>query len=136
MPTEIISGLWIGDVNDSFDKNFLKDNHISIMINCTLNYGFPDLNLKKLRIPLSNNLTPGEDLVLLNKNKEKILDYIQENIELSNILVYCYDGILISPLIIAIFLIYKGNVSKDNIRSILKSKNQNISLDVDLSQFG
>ena len=50
------------------------------------------LDLKKLRIPLSNNLTPGEDLVLLNKNKEKILDYIQENIELSNILVYCYDG--------------------------------------------
>lgn len=136
MPTEIISGLWIGDVNDSFDKNFLKDNHISIMINCTLNYGFPDLDLKKLRIPLSNNLTPGEDLVLLNKNKEKILDYIKENIELSNILVYCYDGILISPLIIALFLIYKGNVSKDNIRSILKSKNQNISLDVDLSQFG
>lgn len=136
MPTEIISGLWIGDVNDSFDTNFLKDNHISIMINCTLNYGFPDLDLKKLRIPLSNNLTPGEDLVLLNKNKEKILDYIKENIELSNILVYCYDGILISPLIIALFLIYKGNVSKDNIRSILKSKNQNISLDVDLSQFG
>lgn len=136
MPTEIISGLWIGAVNDSFDKNFLKDNHISIMINCTSNYGFPDLDLKKLRIPLSNNLTPGEDLVLLNKNKEKILDYIKENIELSNILVYCYDGILISPLIIALFLIYKGNVSKDNIRSILKSKNQNISLDVDLSQFG
>ena len=73
------------------------------MINCTLNYGFPDLDLKKLRIPLSNNLTPGEDLVLLNKNKEKILDYIKENIELSNILVYCYDGILISPLIIVFF---------------------------------
>ena len=136
MPTEIISGLWIGDVNDSFDKMFIKDNNISIMINCTLNYGFPELNLKKLRIPLSSNLTPGEDLLLLNKNKEKILDYIEENHELSNILIYCYDGILISPLITALFLIYKGGVSKDNIRSILKSKNQNISLDVDLSQFG
>lgn len=136
MPTEIISGLWIGDVNDSFDKMFIKDNNISIMINCTLNYGFPELNLKRLRIPLSSNLTPGGDLLLLNKNKEKILDYIEENHELSNILIYCYDGILISPLITALFLIYKGGVSKDNIRSILKSKNHNISLDVDLSQFG
>ena len=69
MPTEIISGLWIGDINGSFDNNFLKDNNITILINCTLNYGFPDINVKKLRIPLSNNLTPSEDIILLKKNK-------------------------------------------------------------------
>jgi len=136
MPTEIISGLWIGDINDSFNKDFLKDNFISIMINCTTNYDFPDLNVKKIRLPLSNDLTPDKDLMLLIKNKDKILDFIFQNIELKNIFVYCYDGKLISPLIVALFLIYKGGISKDNIRSILKSKNQNISLDVDLSHFG
>lgn len=136
MPTEIISGLWIGDINDSFNKDFLKDNFISIMINCTTNYDFPDLNVKKIRLPLSNDLTPDKDLMLLIKNKDKILDFIFQNIELKNIFVYCYDGKLISPLIVALFLIYKGGISKDNIRSVLKSKNQNISLDVDLSHFG
>jgi|TARA_B110000967_G_C18649416_1_gene442572 hypothetical protein len=135
MPTEIISGLWIGNVDCSFDNNFLKDNNISILINCTVNYGFPDINVKKLRIPLSNNLTPSEDLLLLKKNKGKIIDYIYENIDVSNILIYCYDGLLISPLIVSLFLIKKGEISKDNIRSILKSKNNKITLDVDLSEF-
>lgn len=135
MPTEIISGLWISDINGSFDNDFLKDNDISILINCTLNYGFPDINLKKLRIPISSNLTPSKDLMLLKKNKDKIIDYIYENIEFSNILIYCYDGLLISPLIVSLFLIEKGEISKDNIRSILKSKNNNIILDVDLSEF-
>ena len=135
MPTEIISGLWISNIDCSFDNNFLKDNNISILINCTVNYGFPDLNIKKLRIPLTNNLTPEEDIVLLKKNKGKVIDYIYENINFSNILIYCYDGILISPLIVSLFLIDKGGISKDNIRSILKSKNDNIILDVDLSEF-
>ena len=136
MPTEIISGIWIGSVDDSFNKEFLKDNNISILINCTLNYGFPDIEAKKLRIPLTSNLTPDEDILMLKKNKDKIIDYIYENIDTSNILIYCYDEKTISPLIVSLFLIYKGGVSKDNIRSILKSKNGNISLDIDLSQFG
>ena len=136
MPTEIISGIWIGSVDDSFNKEFLKDNNISILINCTLNYGFPDIEAKKLRISLTNNLTPDEDILMLKKNKDKIIDYIYDNIDTSNILIYCYDEKTISPLIISLFLIYKGGVSKDNIRSILKSKNGNISLDIDLSQFG
>ena len=135
MPTEIISGLWISDINGSFDNNFLKDNNISILINCTLNYGFPDINIKKLRIPLSNNLTPSEDLFLLKKNKDKIIEYIFDNIDFSNILIYCYDGLLISPLIVSLFLIQKGDISKDNIRSMLQSKNNKIILDVDLSEF-
>ena len=135
MPTEIISGLWISDINSSFDSHFLKDNNITILINCTLNYGFPDINVKKLRIPISNNLTPSEDIMLLKKNKDKIIKYLYENIEFSNILIYCYDGLLISPLIVSLFLIKMGGISKDDIRSILKSKNNNITLDVDLSDF-
>jgi hypothetical protein len=136
MPTEIISGLWIADINSSFDSHFLKDNHITILINCTLNYGFPDINVKKLRIPISNNLTPSEDIILLKKNKDKIIEYLYENIDFSNILIYCYDGLLISPLIVSLFLMEKGGISKDNIRSILQSKNNKIILEVDLSEFG
>ena len=30
MPTEILSGLWIGGVNDSLNKNFIKDNIIHV----------------------------------------------------------------------------------------------------------
>tara|TARA_B100000214_G_C23621092_1_gene469529 strand:+ start:202 stop:618 length:417 start_codon:yes stop_codon:yes gene_type:complete len=136
MPTEILSGLWIGDINDSFNIPFIKDNLISILINCTVDYDFLDLeNIKKLRIPLSCNLTPEKDLHLLKNNKDKILTYIFENMEEHNILIYCYDGVTISPLISALFLIKYGNISKDDIRSILRSKNNKVTIDTDLSFF-
>ena len=40
MLTEIISGLWIGNLNDSYNDIFYKDNLISIAINCTMDQGF------------------------------------------------------------------------------------------------
>ena len=66
MPTEIISGLWIGDIDDAFNNTFLKDNNITILINCTLNYTFPNIKINKLRIPISSNLTPLKDMILLS----------------------------------------------------------------------
>ena len=135
MPVEIISGLWIGDINDSFNLGFLKDNLINILINCTSNYNFNNNNnFKKLRIPLSSNLTPF-DLDILKQNKEKILKSLYDSIEDSNILILCYDGLSISPLIVSLFLIKYGNISKDNIRDILRSKDNRICLDIDLSFF-
>ena len=48
MVTEILSGLWIGDLNDAFNEQFYKDNLITIAINCTIDQGFLDLpKLKK-----------------------------------------------------------------------------------------
>ena len=53
--------------------------------------------------------------------------------EENNILIYCYDGLIISPLIVALFIIKYGNISLDNIRDILRSKNEKITLDLNLS---
>ena len=65
----------------------------------------------------------------------KITKYIYENKDLHNILIFCYDGLTISPLIVAVYMVNYGEISKDNIRDILCSKNKDISLDVDLSIF-
>lgn len=136
MPTEILSGLWIGSVNDSLNNNFIKDNMIQIIINCTTTYGFIDtIETKKIRIPISDNLTPEKDQLLIQQNKDKIVDYIFKNIETFNILIFCYDGLKISPLIVSLFLMKYGGISKDDVRNILRSKNKNICLDIDLSKF-
>ena len=136
MITEILSGLWIGNVNDSYNEEFYRDNLISIVINCTKDQTFLDIsNLKKIRIPLSINLDPELDMKYLREKMNQILDFIHENIEDNNILIFCYNGLSISPLIIANYMIKYGNISKDNIRDILRSKNENICLDVDLSIF-
>jgi len=136
MLTELLSGLWISDINDAYNEDFFKDNLINIVINCTIDQAFLDLpKIKKLRIPLSSNLEPNKDLYLLKQNIDKILNYIHENKDDNNILIFCYNGLTISPLIVAIYMIKYGNISKDNIRDILRSKNKDITLDIDLSIF-
>tara|TARA_B100001094_G_C18090451_1_gene750125 strand:+ start:891 stop:1301 length:411 start_codon:yes stop_codon:yes gene_type:complete len=136
MPTEIISGLWIGNINDIYNEEFYNDNLINICINCTIDQGFLDLpNLKKIRLSLSEDMDPNRDIYMLKENQKKILEFIHNNIEGNNIFIYCYNGITISPLIIALYMINYGNISKDNIRNILRSKNEKICLDYDLSIF-
>ena len=136
MPTEIISGLWIGNINDIYNEEFYNDNLINICINCTIDQGFLDLpNLKKIRLSLSEDMDPNRDIYMLKENQKKILEFINNNIEGNNIFIYCYNGITISPLIIALYMINYGNISKDNIRNILRSKNEKICLDYDLSIF-
>tara|TARA_B100000161_G_C33424777_1_gene357248 strand:+ start:136 stop:549 length:414 start_codon:yes stop_codon:yes gene_type:complete len=136
MPTEIISGLWIGSINDSYNKEFYYDNKINIVINCTNDQAFLNLDhLKKIRIPISNIPDINNDIYLLNQNKEKILKFINESIEENNIFIYCYNGITISPLIVALYMIKYGKISTDIIKDILKSKNSNIVIDFDLNMF-
>jgi len=137
MLTEIISGIWIGDMHDMYNAQFYKDNLINIVINCTRDQGFLDIpDIQKLRIPLSLNMDPNNDIYMLNTNKRKIMDFIHSNIESNNnILICCYNGLTISPLIVALYMIEYGGISNDNIRDILRSKNEKISLDYDLSVF-
>ena len=128
MISEIISGLWIGDHEDTYDEDFINDNLITITINCTIDRGFLNRDdISKIRIPLSPQLNPQTDIEMLKKN----IDKIEEN----NILIYCYNGKTISPLIVGLYILKYGNVSKDLIRDILRSKNENICLDVDLGIF-
>ena len=136
MISEIISGLWIGDHEDTYDEDFINDNLITITINCTIDRGFLNRDdISKIRIPLSPQLNPQTDIEMLKKNIDKILKYSHENIEENNILIYCYNGKTISPLIVGLYILKYGNVSKDLIRDILRSKNENICLDVDLGIF-
>ena len=136
MITEILSGLWIGDHIDAYNEDFMKDNLITIVINCTIDKGFLDKDeLHKIRIPLSPYLNPQQDLLVLKENIHKIIEYIHNSIEEKNIFIYCYNGKTISPLIVSLYMIHYGGISKDLIRDILRSKNENICLDVDLSIF-
>ena len=128
MPTEILSGLWIGNVNDIYNKEFYLDNNINIVINCTKDQAFLDLEgLKKIRIQ--------NDMHLLSMKKDDIVDFIHKTLEEKNIFIYCHNGLTNSALIVALYMIKYGNISKDNIRAILRSKNNNILLEYDLGIF-
>lgn len=128
---EIISGLWIGDVDIMYNKKFLQDNNINIIINCTTTYNFSDYSeTNNIRLPLSDNLYHNLDQLRIHK--DKILKYIDDSLENNNILLCCYDGKTNSPFIISLYLMKYGGITKDKIKQIILSKNINISMDYDL----
>ena len=136
MVTEIISGLWIGNLNDAFNEDFYNDNLITTVINCTIDQGFLDLpNLKKVRVPVTDRLDPNRDITLLRNNIDKVINFIHEKIEEENIFIYCYNGLTVSALLCALYMIKKGDISIHQVNDILQSKNKNICLDFDLSMF-
>lgn len=130
---EIISGLWVGDIDIMLHKKFIKENNINIIINCTQQIPFPEVDVTKIRIPFSDRLE--NDIDLLKQNKDKILEFIFNQLDVDNILICCYDGLNISPFIVAIFLIKYGEITKEDVRSIIRTKNNTITLDYDNNLF-
>lgn len=132
---ELISGLWIGDTDILNSKKFMSDNQIDIILNCTTYFDFPDLDIQKIRLPFSNNIGSDTDLSLLRQNKDKILSFINNNIDNHNILIVCYDGKSISPFIVYLYIAEYSKIDKKSIYNIMLTKDSNLSLWYDLSLF-
>ena len=130
--TEVLSGLWIGDIDIMYNKIFIEDNQIKLIINCTIDYKFSEHNgVQNVRIPLPNNLYNSIDII--RQNKDKILTFIDSNLENHHILICCVDGTNISPFIASLYLVKYGEIDKSEIKKIIQSKNQAVSMDFDLS---
>ena len=135
MILQILNNIYICDITDSLDKYIYNKYNINIVINCTINNKFINLDtIKKVRIPLSFDMNP-RDMNLLNNNLNKILPYIKTNFIDNVILITCYDGIRISPLIISLFILKYSKIDKKELLYLLKTKNKDIVLDYDLNIF-
>ena len=133
---ELLSGIWIGDTDILNNINFIKDNNISIILNCTQLFEFPTQGgLQKIRLPFSPIRDSNEDIYLLRNNKVKILSFLKDNIETNNILICCYDGKSISPFIVALFMAQESTINKSSIYDILLTKEKDLNLWCDLTLF-
>ena len=133
---ELLSGIWIADSDILNSKKFMDDNQITIILNCTQIFDFPDISsIQKIRLPFSNNKNSDTDLSLIRENKTKILQFIHDNIDNHNILICCYDGKSISPFIVALYIAEYSKIDKKSIYNILLTKDSNLSLWYDLSLF-
>ena len=126
MPTEIISGLWFGDMHSLKNPNFFIYNDINIIINLTdCNYKI-DKNVSYINVPLSSyNIYSMKNVI------DKIIENIHNNIELNNIFIYCINGLTISPLVCSLYLLKYGKLNKWDIPAILKSKNDQVLINID-----
>src|SRR6185437_16723228 len=93
--SEILPGLWLGDLKAALDRSFLKDKQIECVINCTKTHPFGDESMiqVKQRVSLKNDI----DLESDNNDKlfakfDNFADSIKKNIKKYNILVHCYSG--------------------------------------------
>jgi hypothetical protein len=133
---ELLSGLWIGDTDILNSKQFMIDNQIDIILNCTQLFDFPNLeNIQKIRLPFSNDKNSDTDLMLLRQNKNKILSFVNDNINDKNILIVCYDGKSISPFLVYLYIAEYSKIDKRSIYNIMLTKDSNLSLWYDLSLF-
>ena len=98
--------------------------------------GFPESDeITKIRIPVSEQLKYSNDTMKLNANLNDIFQIIKDNTDKNNILLVCYDGKNVSALVSALYIVKNSSISKENIRQILNSKCEQLSLDYELSVF-
>ena len=131
---EIISGLWVSDIDAMNNINFIIDKDITLIYNCTQIIEFPEIEVEKVRLPfppINNN----DNIIILKKNYKQIIGQIHEKLDQNNILISCYDGKSISILIIAIYLLHYSNIDKKSINKILLKKSSDFLLWCDLDLF-
>lgn len=132
----MISGVWIGDTDIMHSKKFLEENDIKIIINFTIDIGFPENSeIQNVRIPVSEQLKCSSDVMKLNTYLKDLLIFIKNNTDKNNILLCCYDGKGVSPLVLALYIINYSPISIDNVRPLIQSKCKDIALDYELSVF-
>ena len=50
MLIEYLQGIYVSDINTAFDKTIYQKYNIDIVINCTLDFGFLDINVKNFKL--------------------------------------------------------------------------------------
>jgi len=111
--------IWLGDYTSAKDKDFLKDNNIQVIINCTIDLDFTEENLIKIRIPLEDD----EQEILYFERLMPMGAELINNFSNKNILVHCFAGMNRSATIIAAYLInYKNMYYKEAIKFILEKR--------------
>jgi protein-tyrosine phosphatase len=102
---EIIPRLWLGNVRASQDTEFIKNNKIQVVFNCTKNLEFsPNIPIK-YRIPLDDNLQEDEIKNMELWSNEIAFKIISEYLSGKSILVHCMAGMQRSAAAVAMFLI-------------------------------
>jgi len=116
---EIIPGLWLGNYKAALDIDFLKQNKIDLIINCTPNIPFinneKSLNIETYRIPVNDSLLE-RDFILMEKYFKIAIPMLLQKYTIENkkILIHCHMGKQRSAILTAALL--KALIDNNHIR--------------------
>jgi protein-tyrosine phosphatase len=106
--------LWLGNINISQNRDFIINNDIDVIVNCTPNIPYLELNnhdcnninkeLIKIRIPVEDSLLEKDIILMEEYLKEVIPKLIEYHAQNKNILIHCYAGKQRSAIVVATLL--------------------------------
>ena len=117
----IIPGIWLGNRNASQDINFLKQNNITAVFNCTKDIPFPPLPLRFYRVPVDDNLQEDEIRNMELWSSEIVVKLMKEYNAGNNVLVHCAAGMQRSAAVMAMTLIALTNKKPDEVMDYIRS---------------
>lgn len=107
--------LWLGNYKSALDPIFIKDNNISVIINCSVDLPYiydildPEVHgldkLETFRIPVYDSLL-DQDIYIMEQYIHTVLPFTLKKLlsERKNILIHCYAGAQRSACIVAAIL--------------------------------
>ena len=121
---EILSNLWLGDIRDSKNIEFIDS--MDIIINCTKNLPFINKKKKCFRIHVEDNLEKIE-IINLYKYLESITKIINQYLKLNQkIFVHCYAGKQRSATVICAYLIKFLKIPYKEAKQLISSKRKHV----------
>jgi hypothetical protein len=125
--TEILPGLWLGDLTSAQDTNFLKDKQVHIMFNCSKSSESPNHSLMKgiYHLNVLNNYNIN-NLHLVCQQLDTYCHRLKQHLCQSNILIYCENGYRMAPVFMTMYLMKTGSFKAAYVIKCLRTKRVNL----------
>ena len=91
--SKILENLWLGNYRDALNDQFINENEINVVVNCTPNLPFHNKIYFKYRIPVNDDLQDNsmtEMFVAMNHLIPILVKHINRG---DKILIHCFAGI-------------------------------------------
>jgi protein-tyrosine phosphatase len=120
----IIPNLYLGNISSANDIDFLQQNNIQAIINCTINEPFNDYFEDKNTFRLAINDSRDTDNISTFKSEIiSCIEFIESNLDDNKaVYVHCYWGLMRSATVIAGYLIKKYNITHEDAIQIIKEQ--------------
>jgi protein-tyrosine phosphatase len=123
---EILPGLWLGNRVAALDEQFLANNKITAVFNCTKDIPFHHSVTRRYRVPVDDNLQMPEirnlELWSFEITYKIAYELRRAKQEGGAILVHCAAGMQRSAASVAMYCIASQNVSTDQAIQYIQSK--------------